>query len=570
MDELRELGEVPPSDSEPITKGLSRRQALRWLAGLGITSVTLARALAAEAERAPLDKESIARAEWISGVALDDQQRERLVRSVDRLHSQLRQLRAVQIDADVAPCLQFVPYVDAYTKTAANVGQADLGQVEPRIIPDAQFPTEPVDIAFASISVLGGMLRSGEISSVKLTELFLKRLEEHGPTLNCIVTLTSELAMRQAKRADEELAAGKDRGPLHGIPWGAKDLIAVEGYKTTWGAESYKDQERPGTATVAARLEKAGAVLLAKLTLGAIAMGDDWYGGRTLNPWNLEEGSSGSSAGSAAATAAGLVPFAIGSETLGSIVSPSRRCGTTGLRPTFGRVSRYGCMPLAWSFDKLGPLCRSVEDCALVFTAIAGPDGRDPTVTTHPFTWSAGTDISTLKVGYTGKEEERPEIKTLKELGVELVKIDLPEDLPVGALTMMLDVESASMFYDLWKDGNEEGLFRWPRVWQTAAFVPAIDYVRASRVRTMLMQQMEQVMEQVDLYVGGNDLVLTNLTGHPTVVMPYRQGKSGDEVKQPNAITFTGQLHGEAKLLAVAEAFQNATGDHLVRPPLFT
>ena len=580
MNESR-VGLKPPTSgagqtgSDVSAAGISRRRALTWITGLGLSSVTLARALAAEAERAPLDKEAIARAEWISGVTLDDDQRQRLVRSVDRMHEQLRQLREVEIDADVAPCLQFVPYPDAY-KTSSEVEASGSGKAEssansvrPRNSEFAALPTDPIEIAFAPIAVLGAMLRSQKITSVQLTEMFLKRLEEHGPTLNCTVTLTPELAMQQAKQADQELTAGKDRGPLHGIPWGAKDLNAVEGYKPTWGAEPDKEQIRPGTATVAKRLQDAGAVLVAKLTLGAIAMGDDWFGGRTKNPWNVEQGSSGSSAGSAAATAAGLVPFAIGSETLGSIVSPSRRCGTTGLRPTFGRVSRAGCMPLAWSFDKLGPICRSVEDCALVFGAIAGSDGLDPSVNDHPFQWPATSDIQALKVGFTGEDDDRPELQTLKKLGVNLVNITLPSELPLGALTMMLDVESASMFYDLWKDGNTEGLFRWPSIWQTAAFVPAIDYVRAARIRTILMRQMETVMEQVDLYVGGNDLVLTNLTGHPTVVMPYREGKADKANGQPGAITFTGKMHGEAVLLAVAEAFQNETGDHLPRPPQF-
>ena len=561
-----------------IGSQLSRRQAFGWLAGIGLTSATFARALAVEAERAPIDKEAIERAEWISGVELDDQQRENLVRSVERMQRQLTEIRAVEIDPDVSRALGFATFEDAYR----SVGQVDRDSgstVAPRPVASAPLPSDPVDIAFAPISVLGAMLRAGKMTSVQLTELFLGRLEKFGPQLNCIVTLTPELAMRQARQADQDLAAGNDRGPLHGIPWGAKDLIAVAGYKTTWGAEAYRDQVREQTATVANRLEQAGAVLIAKLTLGAIAMNDTWFGGVTKNPWNPEQGSSGSSAGSASATAAGLVPFALGSETLGSIVSPSRRCGTTGLRPTFGRVSRAGCMPLAWSFDKIGPLCRSVEDCSLVFAAIAGPDGRDPTLVSHPFQWPFQSDLKSLKVGFTGEKGDRSEIKVLEKLGFELVPIALPSDLPVGALTMMLDVESASMFYDNWKDGTEEGLFRWPRIWQTAAFIPAIDYVRAARVRSMLMRQMEDVMQQVDLYVGGNDLALANLTGHPTVVMPYREpdakpdnaeATSETTAKQPGSVTFTGRLHGETELMAVAEAFQNATGDHLQRPPLFS
>jgi Asp-tRNA(Asn)/Glu-tRNA(Gln) amidotransferase A subunit family amidase len=547
---------------------LSRRQALGWLAGLGITSATFARALAVETERAPIDKDSIARAEWISGVTLDDDQRERLVRSVERIQGQLQSIRDVELDADVPPALGFSTHADAYSPSETRSQPAVVKATAASV--DAQsYPSDPIDIAFAPIAVLAGMLRSGTITSVQLTELFLDRLRTHGPTLNCVVTLTPDLAMEQAKRADQDLAAGIDHGPLHGIPWGAKDLIAVAGYKTTWGAEVYRQQVREQTATVAERLAAAGAVLVAKLSLGAIAMGDDWFGGRTLNPWNLQQGSSGSSAGSAAATAAGLVPFALGSETLGSIVSPSRRCGTTGLRPTFGRVSRAGCMPLAWSFDKIGPLCRSVEDCALVFAAIQGPDQRDPTVVSRSFQWPPTDDLAGLRVGYVGDEAERREITTLRSFGLEMVPIELPSGLPESALTMMLDVESASMFYDLWKDGTEEGLFRWPRTWQTAAFIPAIDYVRAARVRTLLMRQMEQVMQQVDLYVGGNDLVLTNLTGHPTVVMPYRSESTDQPPGQPGSLTFTGRLHGETRLLAVAQAFQNAMADHLIRPSQF-
>jgi len=550
---------------------LSRRQTLGWLAGLGIASTPLARALAVEAERAPIDAEAIARAEWISGITLEPPQRERLSRSIERMQQSLRQIRAVKIDADVPPALGFATHQAAPgdSPEGADANARGKSVVQPRRVKSEDYPAEPVDIAFAPIAVLGAMLRAGKITSIELTELFLERLKDHGPTLNCVVTLTEALAMRQARQADRELADGRDRGPLHGIPWGAKDLIAVAGYKTTWGAQAYQDQVREQTATVAERLAAAGAVLVAKLSLGAIAMGDEWFGGKTWNPWDLDEGSSGSSAGSAAATTAGLVPFALGSETLGSIVSPARRCGTTGLRPTFGRVSRAGCMPLAWSFDKLGPLCRSVEDCALVLAAIDGPDGRDPTVLARPFSWPLTSDIRALKVGYQEDAAERPELRVLRSLGVQLVPIRLPNELPMNALTMMLDVESASMFYEQWRDGTEEGLFRWPRIWQTAAFVPAIDYVRAARVRTMLMQAMERVMQQVDLYVGGDDLVLTNLTGHPTVVLPYRPEAKDSRSGQPQSLTFTGCLYEETKLLAVAEAFQTATGDHLVRPPLF-
>lgn len=568
----------------------SRRHVLGMLAGLGITSATMSRAIAVEADRGKLDVEAIKRAEWISGVELEDAQREQLVRSLSRQQEQLQQIRDVPIDADVAPATHFANWADAYRRPPANRHAPPANRVTVAEVAEPDFPDNPVDIAFAPIRVLAAMLRRRAISSRELTELFLDRLERHGKTLNCIVTLTPELAMRQARIADRELAAGRPRGPLHGIPWGAKDLIAVAGYPTTWGCRRFRDQVRSETATVAKRLEAAGAVLVAKLSLGALAMGDDWFGGKTLNPWNLQQGSSGSSAGSAAATASGLVSFALGSETLGSIVSPSRRCGATGLRPTFGRVSRAGCMPLAWSFDKIGPIARSVEDTAFVFAAIHGADDRDATAVTQPFAWPGERDLSRIRVGYTARDEGSPAVKRLGELGVQLKPIELPEELPQRALTMLLDVESASMFYEAWKDGDESDLFRWGKIWQAAAFIPAIDYVRAQRVRTMLMQQMEAAIADVDVYVRGGDLVLTNLTGHPTVVMPDRAPRkpaaesnpaSGDDEKSaelkpaasgpepPDAITFSGQLHGETKLLAVAEAFQQAQGDHLPRPPAF-
>jgi Asp-tRNA(Asn)/Glu-tRNA(Gln) amidotransferase A subunit family amidase len=322
------------------------------------------------------------------------------------------------------------------------------------------------------------------------------------------------------------------------------------------------------TATVAERLESAGAVLLAKLSLGALAWGDGWFRGMTRNPWNPDVGSSGSSAGSAAATAAGLAGFTIGSETLGSIISPCRVCGCTGLRPTFGRVSRFGCMTLAWSMDKLGPICRSVEDCVLVFDAIHGADKRDASAVDRPFAWPASRDIKTLRVGYferkgSGNSEkvetrdERPELKVLKELGVTLVPIQLPDKLPASALTVILDVESTAVFDELVRGNKLDGTGLWPNSFRRGQLIPAVEYVRANRIRTQLMQQMAEVMKQVDCYVGGNDLVITNLTGHPTVVLPDGlESKDGREL--PRTITFTGQLYGEADLLLLARAYEQA------------
>jgi Asp-tRNA(Asn)/Glu-tRNA(Gln) amidotransferase A subunit family amidase len=340
-------------------------------------------------------------------------------------------------------------------------------------------------------------------------------------------------------------------------------------------------------ATVVQRLEEAGAVLVAKLTLGALAWGDVWFGGRTNNPWNLEQGSSGSSAGPAAATAAGLVGFSIGSETWGSIVSPATRCGATGLRPTFGRVSRHGAMALSWTMDKLGPICRSVEDCALVLEAIYGPDGKDATVVEAPFHWNAELDIRTLRVGYVKSlfEEELAEdddaemrandlatLDALRDLGIALIPIELP-NLPVDALSLILSAEAAAAFDELTRSGQDDLLVRqiedaWPNVLRQARFIPAVEYIQANRIRTLVMSRMAEILREIDVYVapsfGGNNLLLTNLTGHPSVVLPNGFREDGT----PTSISFMGRLFGEDKLLALAKVYQDATSFHLKHPPI--
>jgi Asp-tRNA(Asn)/Glu-tRNA(Gln) amidotransferase A subunit family amidase len=590
---------------------LSRRAALAAITGAGLGASPLARALASELQRGPLDADAIGRAEWISGVRLSESQREVLAATVGRMQTKLEQLRQVPLDADTPPALHFRSWHDAYhgqseQAFAASHGERrDAGALGSAGRPadnwsesPPRWPETEAEIAFAPIRVLGAMLRQRRLSSLELTKLCLRRLEQLGPRLHCVVTLTGELAIEQALAADRQLAAGHDRGPLHGIPWGAKDLIAVPGYPTTWGAAPFREQRIDQLATVAERLQQAGAVLVAKLSLGAIAMGDRWFGGVTRNPWNLRQGSSGSSAGSAAAVVAGLVPFALGSETYGSIISPSKRCGATGLRPTFGRVSRDGCMPLAWSFDKIGPLARSVDDCGLVLASIHGADGRDPTAVTRPFTWPIELPLKSLRVGYTGRRADRSELDLLQQLGARLVPVQLPSDLPIEPLTMMLEVESASMFYDLWKEGEREDLNRWPQIWQTAGFVSAIDYVRAARVRTLVMQRMEALMSDIDFLVSDDDLLLTNLTGHPMVVLPWRSepvdtaqdatsissdrpSESGSvdrpqseasgptQPQAPGAVTITGRLYDESRLLAIADALQKATGHHRIFPPEF-
>jgi Asp-tRNA(Asn)/Glu-tRNA(Gln) amidotransferase A subunit family amidase len=507
--------------------------------------------------------EMVQQAEWIAGIPLTDNERKALASALTQAQRNFKIMRAVSLPNQVPPALHFNP---APGQTAATGERGRVEQINATAPPK---PEKEDDLAFLPLTALAALVRKREVSSVNLTKLYLERLKKYDPALKCVVTLTEELALKQAEQADKEIAAGRYRGPLHGIPWGAKDLIAYPGYKTTWGAGPFKEQTLEVKATVARRLDEAGAVLAAKTTLGALAMGDQWFGGMTRNPWNSKQGSSGSSAGSAAAVAAGLVGFAIGSETLGSIVSPCTRCGVTGLRPTFGRISRQGCMTLSWSMDKLGPIARSVEDCALVFGAIHGADGSDASTVDRPFSWPCRRDLRDLRVGYVSvSSDKEPEpLKVLRELGAKLVEIKLPNKVPVGPLRIILDVESATAFDDLTRRGVKEGIGVWSRTFQESEFVPAVEYLRAQRIRTLLMQEMEEAMRQVDLYIGGNDLLITNLTGHPTVVLPNGFRKSG-EVETPTAITFTGRLYGETELLAVAHAYQQATGHHLKRPPM--
>jgi Asp-tRNA(Asn)/Glu-tRNA(Gln) amidotransferase A subunit family amidase len=550
----------------PPAGDLTRRHVLGLLAGLGVGTATFQRAVAAEAGvTAEITPDAVRQAEWIAGIELSDDARKAVTEAIKRDQQKLEALRKATIDYDVPPALVFYA---APPQLAAAPFRRD--EVHPLETAAPQRPGDDDDLAFMPVTELAALLRTRKITAVELTKLYLERLKRFNELLNCVVTLTEDVAMRQAERADREIAAGRYRGPLHGVPWGAKDLISWPGYKTTWGADVFKEQSLDVKATVAKRLEDAGAVLVAKLTLGALAQGDEWFGGRTRNPWNPDEGSSGSSAGSAAAVAAGLVGFAIGSETLGSIVSPCRRCSVSGLRPTFGRVSRYGCMSLSWSMDKLGPIARSIEDCALVFGAIHGYDGLDPAAVDRPFAWPSRLPISSLRVGYIeGKRplDERPEIRALRDLGVKLVPIKLPDKHPVGELTVILDTEAAAVFDPLTRQGVRDGIGRWATTFRRAQFIPAVDYLRANRLRTLVMREMEEVMSDIDAYVGGDDLTLTNLTGHPTVVVPDGDRRNSKN-EQPGTVTFTGKLFGESELLALAHAYQQASGAHLRRPPL--
>jgi Asp-tRNA(Asn)/Glu-tRNA(Gln) amidotransferase A subunit family amidase len=549
-------------------QGLRRRTLLKALAALGAGTATFRRALAAQSAAAgKVTPEMIKQAEWIAGLELTDQERESAAKEVQESIGSFQELRKVNVGYDVPPALVFAP-----APGLRPAQQAGRNQATPAESPALQRPDSDEALAFLPVAELSALIRSRRLSSTELTRLYLGRLKRFDPLLKCVVTLTEDLALEQAARADAEIAAGKYRGPLHGIPWGAKDLIAYPGYPTTWGAPQFKGRILNEKATVAARLEAAGAVLVAKLSLGALAMGDEWFGGKTRSPWDPRRGSSGSSAGSAATAAAGLVGFALGSETLGSIVSPCRACGASGLRPTFGRVSRHGCMSLSWSMDKLGPIARSIEDCALVLDAIHGHDGLDPTAVDQPFEWPPKVNLGALKIGYIEDAPtpsgEREELKVLRALGFELVPIALPRDYPLGAIRLMLGTEAAAVFDEFTRNHVTEGLNSWPEEFRQGQFVPAVEYLRAARVRTLLMRSMATLMETVDLYVGsGADLVITNLTGHPTAVFPGSlrdlNGRPG-----PRSITLTGRLYGESTLLAVAHAYQQATGHHRARPPL--
>lgn len=547
-----------------MTAGWSRREWLALIGSLGVGNAAFQRALAATAAQMPsegITPEMVKNAEWIAGISLSDSQRRAVANRLTASLRQLRQLRDTAVGYEVPPALVFTPV------PGQAHGTAERGQVQPSPLREpVRRPKSDTELAYLPVYQLAELLRTRQVSSVELTRLYLDRLRRYDPALLCVVTLMDDLALRQAEQADKEIAAGHYRGPLHGIPWVAKDLIAYPGYRTTWGAEPFREQRLEQKATVAARLEEAGAVLLAKTSLGALAQGDQWFGGQTRNPWNPKQGSSGSSAGTAAAVAAGLAAFGLGSETLGSIISPSARCGVTGLRPTFGRVSRFGCMPLAWSLDKIGPMARCVEDCALILAAIHGADPQDPTTVTRPFHWPGKKPLRELRVGYfedKGLATAEADLKVLRSLGVRLVPIRLPWRLASALVGIILEAEAATAFDDLTRYGVQTGIGNWAITFRRARFHTAVDYLRAQRLRTLLMRQMQEVFETIDLYVGGNDLALANLTGHPTICLPNGFTSAGT----PTAITFTGSLFGETDLLTLAKAYQEATGHHRRRPP---
>ena len=486
----------------------------------------------------------------------------------------LRILRTIRLPNGLPPALRFDPAPFSPLPAAARTRAWEPPQPPP-------LPRDAAEIAFQPLPVLSAWLRSRRLRSEDLTRIYLERLKTFGPRLECVITLTEELAMHQARLADTEMDAGRWRGPLHGIPYGIKDLFAVPEYPTTWGAAPFKQQMIAEPATVVKRLEIAGAVLVAKLTTGALAWGDVWYGGKTRNPWDLDQGSSGSSAGPAAATSAGLVGFAIGTETWGSIVSPATRCGVTGLRPTFGRVSRHGAMALSWSMDKAGPICRSAEGAGMVFAAIHGSDGRDPDSRDLPFNWPRPRGLQGLRVGVVSgafdpqdaNPSDKATLEALRSLGIQPVEIKLPE-LPVAPLAMILNAEAAAAFDDLTRSNRDDQLVRqirnaWPNVFRHARLIPAVEYIQANRVRMMLIGEMAELFQDLDAYIcptfGNDNLLLTNLTGHPALVIP----NGFDHKGRPLSITLTGNLFAEAELLALGQALQAITGHHRKRPPGF-
>ena len=445
-------------------------------------------------------------------------------------------------------------------------------------------PADKDDLAFYSIPQLASLIKNKKISSVDLTKFFIDRLKKYGDTLQCVISLTEDIAMQQATEADKEIAEGKYRGLLHGIPYGLKDLFAVRGTKTTWGAEPYKNQIIDNNSYVYTKLKEAGAVLIAKLTLGALAMDDYWFGGRTKNPWKMLEGSSGSSAGSAAATVAGLVPFAIGTETYGSIISPSTVCGATGLRPTFGSISRSGAMTLCWSLDKAGPICRSAEDAAIVFNYLHGTDGKDAAAVNMPFNYTGKADLSKMKIAYAknyfGKKDtlgnEDAVLDVFRKAGAQLIPVNFPDSgiYNFDIIGIVIGSESAAAFDGFTRTGLDDKMTRqgkgeWPNYFRAARFIPAVEYINANRHRYTLIQKVNDVIEKYDIIICptwvGNQAAITNLTGHPAISIPT----GFDKNHSPTSITLVGKLYDEATILDIAKVYQDATQWNKMHPEFF-
>ena len=575
-------------------QGEARRQFLSYFSSLGLGTTLLPGVLWAQIQQDDQQRVTLAmlkNALALSGLTFSEEDQKAMLQGVNRNLGNYEELRKIHIPNDVAPPFYFSALVPGMKVNRVKDGLRFS-------IPAVRRPANLEDVAFWSIPQLAQLIRTRQVSSVELTQMYLGRLHKYNPKLNCVVTFLDDLAMAQARQADAEITSGKYKGPLHGIPWGAKDIITVKGYKTTWGSDAYKDQMLDNEASVVEMLRDAGAVLIAKLTTGELAQGDHWFGGITKNPWNLAEGSSGSSAGPASATAAGCVAFGIGSETSGSILSPSARCGITGLRPTFGRISRYGVMALSWTQDRLGPLCRYAEDCAVVMSVIARPDGRDMSVSDIPFNWNAHLDIKKLRVGYLKdafdetkdaalKRLDDKALEQIQTLGVKLVPVKLPDwNVDVASI----GVESAVFFDELVRSGNDKKLTNAARAngFRASRVVPAVEYLQSQRARAMMMGKLAEATADVDVYlcpgIGGGPPVgaaagagrprtqsvtqrhftMANLACYPAVAVPHGFSAAGT----PSSITFYGRPFGEGEVLAVAKAYQDAAGFHLKHPTM--
>jgi Asp-tRNA(Asn)/Glu-tRNA(Gln) amidotransferase A subunit family amidase len=613
---------------------LDRRRFLLTCSAMGFGSTLLPGVLWAIADgKTEITEAMIEQAQAMADVTIPAEYRKMMLESLNEHVQSFAAIFELHMANSVAPALLFDPVLPA---SKFETEKRPMRVSAPAAVRTRGVPANLEELCFHSARDLGELVRSKKVSSLALTEMYLERLKRYDPQLHFVITLTEDRALAKAKEADREIASGQYRGPLHGLPWGAKDLLAVAGYPTTWGAGGFEQQTFAEDAVVVKRLDAAGAVLLAKLSLGALAMDDRWFGGKTRNPWNPAQGSSGSSAGSASATAAGCLAFAIGSETLGSISSPSTRCGATGLRPTFGLVPRTGAMALSWSMDKLGPICRSVEDTALVLNAIYGPDGKDRTVKSAAFNWDAGMDWKRLRVGYLKEDFEKPfqteeepakpdaqlspqaqkkraeqkvrreqsrlhaeydrqferaAIAKLEAMGVNLIPVTLPK-FPYDAMVPLLDAEAAAAFDELTRSGRdrlltEQGPDDWPTTFRAARFIPAVEYIQANRARMLAMEALDKTLGGFDVIVAptnSQQLVVTNLTGHPALILPngFRRDDAPPAQKNekgeiegnyggpgtPVSLTFLGQLFGEGRLLALAHAYQQATTFHTQHPKL--
>uniref|UniRef100_Q01RZ7 Amidase n=1 Tax=Solibacter usitatus (strain Ellin6076) TaxID=234267 RepID=Q01RZ7_SOLUE len=528
-------------------------------------------------------KEQVTGALKLMGLEFHEAEIDTMLRGVNQAVYNYESLRKADVPLDTEPAFSFHPGLP--DRQPIKGPQRFETTIAKTTILKA--PSNLEELAFSRVVDLAPLVKSRAVSSTDLTKMYLARMKKYSPKLLCLITSTEEFALEQAAAADREIRAGHYRGPLHGIPFGLKDLFDTKGILTTFGAEPYQTRVADKDATVVERLHKAGAVLMAKLSMGALAQGGLWFNGMTKTPWNYEQTSSGSSAGSASSTAAGLVGFTLGTETLGSIISPSQACGTVGLRPTYGRISRFGAMALSWTMDKVGPICRGVEDCAIVLNAVYGPDGRDRTVGADPFHWEPRKPLAGMRIGilqkdfdrYTGEQKKVYDqaLEDLKKAGVKMTPTEFVEDGPT--IRFLLSAEAAAAFDDITRDGQVRNLRGqspgdWPNQFRTSRMIPAVEYIRAQRARTQLIRKFEKFMDDWDVLVmpPNSLLTTTNLTGNPQVVMKcgFTEGAKSDgtKVQVPRSISFLGKIYDEGAPLRVALAYEQATEWHKQNPVL--